>query len=129
MCSQVDAADAEVVSGADEAGLQFQSSGVGLDSLLATVSVGQSCPQPVPQQIVLRVKASLLVNCKEDTFYIYIQCTSVINPWCHNHANQTFTFTVACIRIRKNGGGSISLHLWVASVTNSLLCIGIGFYL
>lgn len=59
VCSQVDAADAEVVSGADEAGLQLQSSGVGLNSLLAAVSVSQSCPQTVPEQIVLRDTASL----------------------------------------------------------------------
>lgn len=59
VCSQVDAADAEVISGADEAGLQLQSSGVGLNSLLAAVTVSQSRPQPVPQQIVLIDTASL----------------------------------------------------------------------
>lgn len=54
VCSQVDAADAEVVSGADEAGLQLQRSSVGLNSLLAAVSVSKSRPQSVPQQVVLR---------------------------------------------------------------------------
>lgn len=54
VCSQVDAADPEVVSGADEAGLQLQSSGVSLDCLLAAISVGQSRSQAIPQQIVLR---------------------------------------------------------------------------
>lgn len=54
VCSQVDAADAEVVSGADEARLELQSSCVGLNSFLAAVSVSQSRTQSVPQQIVLR---------------------------------------------------------------------------
>lgn len=59
VCPQVDAADAEVVSGADETGLQIQSSGVGFNSLLAAVSISQSRPQSVPQQIVLRDTAPL----------------------------------------------------------------------
>lgn len=67
VCSQVDAADTEVVSGSDEAGLQLQSSGVGLNSLLAAVPVSQSRPQPVPQQIVLRDTEP---HVKENKFYI-----------------------------------------------------------
>lgn len=51
---QVDAADAQVVSGADESGLQLQSSGVGFHRLLAAVAVGQRGAQTVPQQVVLK---------------------------------------------------------------------------
>lgn len=53
MCPKVDAADAEVISGADEAWLELQSSGVGLHCLLAAVAISQRGPQPIPQQIVL----------------------------------------------------------------------------
>lgn len=42
--SQVDAADSQIVSGADESGLQLQGSGVRLHRLLAAVSVCQSRP-------------------------------------------------------------------------------------
>lgn len=52
--SQVDAADSQVVSGANESRLQLQSSGVRLHGLLAAAPVGQRGPQPVPQQVVLR---------------------------------------------------------------------------
>ena len=54
MCPQVDAADAQVVAGADEAWLELQGLGVGLHCLLAAVPVSQRGPQAVPQQVVLQ---------------------------------------------------------------------------
>ncbi len=53
MSAHVNAADAEVVTWADEAGLQLQGSGIGLHSLLAAISISQRRPQPIPQQVVL----------------------------------------------------------------------------
>lgn len=53
MRSQVDAADAQVVSGSDESRLQLQGSSVRLHRLLAAVAVCQRGAQAVPQQVVL----------------------------------------------------------------------------
>lgn len=53
MSAQVNAADAQVVTGPDEARLQLQGSRVGLHRLLAAVAVGQRGAQPVPQQVIL----------------------------------------------------------------------------
>lgn len=53
MRPQVDAADAQVVSGADESRLQLQGSSVRLHRLLAAVAVGQRGAQAVPQEVVL----------------------------------------------------------------------------
>lgn len=54
--AQVDAADAQVVSGPDEAGLQLQSSRVRLHRLLAAVAVRQRGAETVPQQVVLNTQ-------------------------------------------------------------------------
>lgn len=51
--SQVDAADAQVVAGPNEARLELQGSGVGFHCLLAAVPVSQCGTQAVPQQVVL----------------------------------------------------------------------------
>lgn len=51
--SQIDAADAQVVSGPNEAGLQVQRSAVRLHRLLAAVAIRQRRSQTVPQQVVL----------------------------------------------------------------------------
>lgn len=47
--TQVDAADPQVVSGADETWLDLQCSRVGLHSFLTAVSICQGCPKTVPQ--------------------------------------------------------------------------------
>lgn len=53
MCTQVDAADAQVIAGPDEAGLEFQRSRVRLHRLLAAVPVCKRRPQAIPQKVVL----------------------------------------------------------------------------
>lgn len=65
MSPKVDAADAQVVSGPDESGLQLQGPGIRLNGLLTAVSIRQRRSQAVPQQVVLRrskqeVKADMI---------------------------------------------------------------------
>lgn len=53
VCPQVNAADAQVVAGPDEARLQLEGSRVGLHRLLAAVAIRQRGAQPIPQKVVL----------------------------------------------------------------------------
>lgn len=53
VCSQIDTADAQVVAGPDEPGLEFQRSRVSLHRLLAAVPVCEGRPQTIPQKVVL----------------------------------------------------------------------------
>lgn len=62
VCTQVDAADAQVVAGPDEAGLEFQRSCVRLHRLLAAVPVCKGRPQTIPQKVVLEGEASVGVG-------------------------------------------------------------------
>lgn len=63
MCAQVDAADAQVVAGPDEPGLELQGSCVRLHRLLAAVPVCEGRPQTIPQKVVLEEEASVGVGC------------------------------------------------------------------
>lgn len=53
VCSEVDAADSQVVAAADKTRLQFQSSPVGGYRLLWATSVSECGAQLIPQQVVL----------------------------------------------------------------------------
>lgn len=53
VCPQVNAADAQVVAGPDEARLQLEGSCVGLHRLLAAVAIRQRGTQSIPQKVVL----------------------------------------------------------------------------
>ena len=62
MCTQVDAADAQVVAGPDEPRLEFQRSRVRLHRLLAAVPVCKGRPQTIPQKVVLEEEARVGVG-------------------------------------------------------------------
>lgn len=88
VCSQVDAADSQVVSGPDEPGLQIQCSSVRLHRLLAAVPISQRCSQPVPQQVVLKTHK------KYDVITTSSSCSKVISSF--NPNTSSFRLSELC---------------------------------
>lgn len=72
---EVDAADAQIISGADESRLQFQGPSVGFHRLLTAVAIGQRGTQAVPEQVVLVTSPSLLKQqSRNKVKHIPLQC-------------------------------------------------------